>query len=102
MQRTNAQAHGKATGTARCQAPHLRVGPDGSVFTRACLAALLLHRGLLCLQSRSSLALSPDGNGGLYEALQVGRACRAFPDSEWPYSALCCVAAALCSGAVAH
>ncbi len=72
MQRTSAQAHGKATGTAHCQAPHLCVGRDGSVFTRACLAALLLHRALLCLQSRSSLALSPDGNGGLYEALQVG------------------------------
>jgi hypothetical protein len=32
MQRTSAQAHGKATGTAHCQAPHLCVGPDGSGF----------------------------------------------------------------------
>ena len=95
MQRTSAQAHGKATGTAHCQAPHLcgprRVGLHSTQAYVPCCSADCCTAGLLAC---SRAALSRCRRMGTADCT---RRCRSVGPvglsptvSEWAYSALCC------------
>jgi hypothetical protein len=98
MQRTNAQAHGKATGTAHCRAPHLRVGPGGASHGRALLLCCCTAG---CLLAVAQLTRAVAG----WERRTVRGAAGLSGLSGFPLTvALQCTlrAAALCSGAVAH